>query len=101
MDQTHSVFMPGLTRRGPVYNSLGAMPVLSPNIKLAIELGLIAAGVMKKLPLPIALGAAFLLWKMSNPPAPITAGINPADLAYVPPPPPDMPMPTFPAFPVG
>lgn len=65
MDQTHSVFMPGLTRRGPVYNALGAMPVLSPNTKLAIQVGLFLAGVVfKKIPAPVALGAALLVWKL-------------------------------------
>lgn len=80
MDQTNSVFMPGLTRRGPVYNSFGALPTISPGVKFAIEAGLLAAGVFKKLPLPIAIGAAFLVWKMfPATPAPVASGLTAAD----------------------
>jgi hypothetical protein len=85
MDQTHSVFMPGLTRRGPVYNALEGLPTISPGVKFAIEAGLIAAGLFKKVPLPVAIAGAFFVWKMFPDNAPITANINPASLTTIPP----------------
>jgi hypothetical protein len=65
--QQNSVFVPGLTRRGPVYNVVGPMgglPSLSPGIKFAIEAGLIAAGIFKKLPLPLAIAGAFAVYQL-------------------------------------
>jgi hypothetical protein len=73
MDQTHSVFMPGLTRRGPVYNSAGenafgalTMPTLSPMIKYAIMAGLVYLGAKKKIPFGLygGIGAAFAVWQL-------------------------------------
>lgn len=66
MDQTHSVFMPGLTRRGPVYNAMGALPAISPMVKYALMAGLVYLGATKKLPFGIAggAGAAFAVWKL-------------------------------------
>jgi hypothetical protein len=65
--QANSVFVPGLTRRGPVYNvvgPMGALPNLSPGIKFALEAGLIAAGIFKKVPLVYAVGGAFLVYML-------------------------------------
>jgi hypothetical protein len=65
--QANSVFVPGLTRRGPVFNvvgPMGALPTLSPGIKFALEAGLIAAGIFKKVPLPVAVGGAFLVYML-------------------------------------
>lgn len=66
MDQTHSVFMPGLTRRGPVYNAMGALPTVSPMIKYALMAGLLYLGAKKQIPFGIlgGAGAAFAIWKL-------------------------------------
>jgi hypothetical protein len=93
--QQNSVFMPGLTRRGPVYNAnpsfgsyLSALPTVSPGIKTAIIAALILAGVTKKIPLYVAGVGAFAIWNFlpdgtATPTAPITANINPTDLTSV------------------
>jgi hypothetical protein len=63
--QTNSVFEPGLTRRGPVFNAgtnFGDLPSLSPTVQFALEAGLLAAGLFKKIPLPYAVGGAALLY---------------------------------------
>jgi hypothetical protein len=78
MDQTHSVFMPGLTRRGPVYNTLGrirdrgsylgaymsGLPALPSYLKYGIMAGLVYLGYKKQIPLMLAGGAAIAVWQM-------------------------------------
>lgn len=92
MEQSHSVYMPGLTRRGPVFNStygfgampprafktqpynfgailtpgmLGALPALSPMTKYGIMAALLYLGAKRKLPLGLMGGAAAaaLVWQ--------------------------------------
>jgi hypothetical protein len=81
MNQTNSVFMPGLTRRGPVYNALGAnhgrnylnglgaylsaLPAIPSFAKYALMAGLLYLGYDKKLPFGVAGGAAaaFAVWQ--------------------------------------
>jgi hypothetical protein len=91
MNQLNSIFMPGLTRRGPVYNStfgsitrpgpritrgnsnylnglgayLSGLPALPSMAKYALMAGLLYLGYDKKLPLGIAGGAAaaFAVWQ--------------------------------------
>lgn len=87
--QQNSVFRPGLTMRGPVYNSMGALPTVSPGLKTAIMAALILAGVTKKIPLSVAAVGSFAIWKFisdGTTAAPITANLNPADLNAPPPP---------------
>jgi hypothetical protein len=82
MDQTHSVFMPGLTRRGPVYNEagtgdlLGALPTVSPTVKYALMAGLAYLGYRKTIPLYVAAIGAFALWKFL--PDAATPSVTPA-----------------------
>ena len=61
--QNNSVFMPGLTRRGPVYNSLGALPVLSPTMKFAAIAALLGLGYKKVIPMWAAGAGALALWQ--------------------------------------
>lgn len=64
MRQNNSVFMPGLTSRGPVYNSLGLLPTLSPMVKFGVIGALLYfSAVKKKLPLPVAAVGAFAVWQ--------------------------------------
>ena len=85
--QKGSVFMPGLTTRGPVYNALGALPALSSTMKLAIVGGLLAAGLLKKIPLMYAGIGAAVVWTMfpdaaaAAPAAPIV--LPPPDLSQI------------------
>jgi len=61
MDQTNSIFMPGLTRRGPVYNasySFAGLPAVSPVMKYGIMAALLYLGAKKKLPFGLYGGAA-------------------------------------------
>jgi hypothetical protein len=85
MDQTHAVFMPGLTRRGPVYNStyafgsyLSALPVLSPTMTYAILAAIGYLGLKKTIPLWAAGAAAVAVWKMNaGASAPVVANVGP------------------------
>lgn len=83
--QENSVFMPGLTARGPVYNGMGALPVLSPMIKYGLMAGLLYLGYKKKLPLGVTGGlvAAAAIWKLFPDAAPVAASGAPtaADIA--------------------
>ena len=62
--QRNSVFMPGLSRQGPVYNSnyMSGLPALTSGMKLALVAGLLAAGMFKKIPLMYAGLGAFAVW---------------------------------------
>lgn len=89
MDQTYSVFMPGLTRRGPVYNSLEGLPTFSPLMKFGLIGVLFYLGMSNKIPMIVAAGGALAAWKFlpdTNTSPPITANLNPADLNAPPPP---------------
>lgn len=68
--QTNSAFAPGLTVRGPVYNSLGALPSFMTNLPPWAIVAAIAAGahfaakhMHSKLPYAAGAVAAFLYWK--------------------------------------
>lgn len=67
MEQSNSVFMPGLTARGPVYGGsdglLGAMPTVSPMVKYGIMAAVAYLGYKKKIPMAAALLAEFAVWK--------------------------------------
>lgn len=100
--QANSVFMPGLTTRGPVYNGMGALPSLSPAMKFALIAGLLGLGVTKKIPLGLAGIASALVWTLlpdaaSAATTPITVTTNPvltnpmADFS-------NMPLPTMPGI---
>jgi hypothetical protein len=74
MDQRQSVFMPGLTRRGPVINALGQylgdMSTLSPFVMYGAMAGLAYLAYKKKIPLIAAgAGAAGIYYFMSGPTA--------------------------------
>lgn len=65
MNQANSVFMPGLTARGPVYKAnsplgayLSGMPALSPMIKYGAMAAALYAGYAKILPFGMMGGAA-------------------------------------------
>jgi hypothetical protein len=71
MDQRHSVFMPGLTRRGPVINALGQylgdMSTLSPFVMYGGMAVLAYLAYKKKIPLIAAgAGAAGIYYFMSG-----------------------------------
>lgn len=79
--QKNSVFMPGLTQRGPVYN-LGALPTVSPMIKYGIMAGVLYLGMKKKIPGGM-LGGAALAFAVYNF-LPSTATAAPATLTTPP-----------------
>jgi len=84
LSQANSVFMPGLTRRGPVYNAspgFGDLPTLSPGVKFALEGGLLAAGLFKKIPLVYAIAGAALVYFMLPDTASAGAAANAASAA--------------------
>jgi hypothetical protein len=77
MDQRNSIFMPGLTRRGPVINALGKLkhrgpyfsglgdlPALPPLLKYGAMAALVYLGLTKKVPLLMAGGAAIAVWQV-------------------------------------
>ncbi|MGH8336543.1 MAG: hypothetical protein ACRETL_06960 [Gammaproteobacteria bacterium] len=100
MNQQHSIFMPGLANRGPVYNAMDGLPTLSSGVKFALVAGLLAAGVMKKIPLVYAGAGAFALWTLfpdaasaapiTNPTPPTVSTMPVGDIFN--------PMPNFPSF---
>src|SRR5882672_4521177 len=67
--QKNSVFQPGLTARGPVYNAtppgFGALPALSSPIKYGLIAALLYLGYAKKIPfgLPGGAAAAFAVYQ--------------------------------------
>lgn len=66
MNQMNSVFMPGLSARGPVYGadaSFGALPTLSPMMKYGLMAGLAYLGYKKTIPMVAGIGLALALWK--------------------------------------
>lgn len=86
LSQRNSVFMPGLTSRGAVYNSsggmLGALPVVSPTVKYGLIAALLYFGTKKKISLPVLGAAAFALYQFVPSTAvaaaaPITTNIAP------------------------
>lgn len=96
--QSSSVFMPGLTRRGPVYNAntqsnqtlgayLNGLPALPSGMTLAVMGGLLALGFFKKIPLPLAAVGAGAAWFLM--PQPAGAAANAAA--------PAMPLPAMPS----
>jgi hypothetical protein len=83
--QQNSVFQPGLTARGPVYNAntFGALPTLSPMVKYGIMAALLYLGTTKKLPFGMAGGAAAALavWKFLPDASPSAGAPSAADIA--------------------
>ena len=100
--QSNSVFMPGLTARGPVYNSLGALPALSSPIKFGLIGVLLYLGVKKKIPMIAAGAGAIGVWMLfpdAAQAAPVTVDVT-KDIGTIPPPDyiSNITMPVMPAF---
>lgn len=64
MEQSHSVFAPGLTARGPVYNAMDGLPTVSPMVKFGLIGALLYLGMNKKIPMIAAGAGAFAIWQM-------------------------------------
>jgi hypothetical protein len=85
--QGNSVFMPGMSRRGPVFNSpftLGALPTLTPPIKYGLMAAILAAAALKKISYPVAgIGAAAVYLLFPDAPAAAATLTTPAPDATV------------------
>lgn len=88
LSQQNSVFMPGLTSRGAVYNAdgnsgFGALPPISTPIKLGLIAAVIYFGMQKKIPLPVLGAVGFGIFKFfpdavaAGTSAPVTTNLNP------------------------
>jgi hypothetical protein len=99
--QSNSVFMPGLTARGPVFNALSGLPALPSPVKFALIGGLLYLGMKKKIPMVAAGAGAVGVWMLfpdAAAAAPVTVDVS-KDIGTIPPPDfTNLQMPVMPAF---